>query len=167
MSVIVTGAAGHLGRLVADQLLERIAPEGVVLVTRHPEALAEFAARGSGVRYGDFDDPASLADALAEVYASVSGRPLKVIGGPAGRPHRPARRPAGRGMSNAVPRAAAEGDSRPPSALRVCWPAADRGRFGRTQHRPQWKHPVQPGGGWRGVDFMMHQARFLAHHATV
>jgi NAD(P)H dehydrogenase (quinone) len=65
MSVIVTGAAGHLGRLVAEQLLERLAPEQVVLVTRRPEALRELRARGADVRYGDFDDPASLRDAFA------------------------------------------------------------------------------------------------------
>jgi NAD(P)H dehydrogenase (quinone) len=65
MTVIVTGAAGHLGRLVADQLLERLAPEHVVLVTRRPEALRELRARGADVRYGDFDDPASLPDAFA------------------------------------------------------------------------------------------------------
>jgi NAD(P)H dehydrogenase (quinone) len=65
ISVIVTGAAGHLGRLVADQLLSRLAPEDVVLVTRRPEALREFRARGADVRYGDFDDAASLRDAFA------------------------------------------------------------------------------------------------------
>src|ERR1700682_851727 len=54
MSLIVTGAAGHLGRLVAEQLLERVAPEHLVLVTRTPEALREFRARGVEVRYGDF-----------------------------------------------------------------------------------------------------------------
>jgi NAD(P)H dehydrogenase (quinone) len=65
MSVIVTGAAGHLGRLVAEQLLERIAPEQVILVTRRPQALRGFRARGATVRYGDFDDPASLPGAFA------------------------------------------------------------------------------------------------------
>jgi NAD(P)H dehydrogenase (quinone) len=65
MSIIVTGAAGHIGRLVAEELLERIAPEHVVLVTRRPEALDELSARGADVRYGDFDDPASLRDAFA------------------------------------------------------------------------------------------------------
>jgi NAD(P)H dehydrogenase (quinone) len=64
-SVIVTGAAGHLGRLVAEQLLERLAPEQLILVTRRPEALRELHARGADVRYGDFDDPASLRDAFA------------------------------------------------------------------------------------------------------
>jgi NAD(P)H dehydrogenase (quinone) len=65
MRVIVTGAAGHLGRLVADQLLERVAPEDLVLVTRRPRALLDFAARGSEIRYGDFDDAATLPDAFA------------------------------------------------------------------------------------------------------
>jgi NAD(P)H dehydrogenase (quinone) len=65
MSLIVTGAAGHLGRLVSEQLLERVAPEHLVLVTRTPEALREFRARGAEVRYGDFDEPASLRDAFA------------------------------------------------------------------------------------------------------
>jgi NAD(P)H dehydrogenase (quinone) len=65
MSVIVTGASGHLGRLVAEQLLERLAPEDLVLVTRRPEALRAFRARGAEVRYGDFDDPASLPEAFA------------------------------------------------------------------------------------------------------
>ena len=65
MSVIVTGASGHLGRLVADQLLQRLPAEELVLVTRRPEALREMAARGADVRYGDFDDPASLNDAFA------------------------------------------------------------------------------------------------------
>jgi NAD(P)H dehydrogenase (quinone) len=65
MSVIVTGAGGHLGRLVAEQLLERLAPEQLVLVTRRPGALRELRARGADVRYGDFDDPPSLRDAFA------------------------------------------------------------------------------------------------------
>jgi NAD(P)H dehydrogenase (quinone) len=65
MSVIVTGAAGHIGRLVAEQLLERLPPEEVVLVTRRPDALRDLSARGADVRYGDFDDPASLPGAFA------------------------------------------------------------------------------------------------------
>jgi NAD(P)H dehydrogenase (quinone) len=65
MRVIVTGAAGHIGRLVAEQLLARLAPHQVVLVTRRPDALREFSARGADVRHGDFDRPASLRDAFA------------------------------------------------------------------------------------------------------
>jgi NAD(P)H dehydrogenase (quinone) len=62
MRVIVTGAAGHLGRLVAEQLLERLEPDELVLVTRRPDALRECG--GATVRYGDFDDPASLGPAF-------------------------------------------------------------------------------------------------------
>jgi len=65
MTLIVTGASGHLGRLVADALLERVDPAEVVLVTRHPRALRDLAERGVTVRYGDFDDRASLAEAFA------------------------------------------------------------------------------------------------------
>jgi NAD(P)H dehydrogenase (quinone) len=65
MSVIVTGAAGHLGRLVAEQLIERLSNERLVLVTRRPQALRELRARGADVRYGDFEDPASLRHAFA------------------------------------------------------------------------------------------------------
>jgi NAD(P)H dehydrogenase (quinone) len=68
MSLIVTGASGHLGRLVAEQLLERVAPEDLVLVTRTPDALRAFRARGAEVRYGDFDKPASLRDAFAHQH---------------------------------------------------------------------------------------------------
>jgi NAD(P)H dehydrogenase (quinone) len=65
MSIIVTGAAGHIGRLVAEQLLKRVAPEELILVTRRPEALREWHARGADVRYADFDYPASMRDAFA------------------------------------------------------------------------------------------------------
>ncbi|MDB5064902.1 MAG: family NAD(P)-dependent oxidoreductase [Chloroflexi bacterium] len=65
MTVIVTGASGPLGRLVAENLLARLAPAELVLVTRHPAALSALAARGADVRFGDFDDPASLPKAFA------------------------------------------------------------------------------------------------------
>jgi NAD(P)H dehydrogenase (quinone) len=65
MTVIVTGASGHLGRLVAEDLVERIPPADVVLVTRHPESLRDMASRGVTVRYGDFDEPESLPEAFA------------------------------------------------------------------------------------------------------
>ena len=65
LSVIVTGAAGHLGRLVAHALLERLPPEEIILVTRRPGALRELQAAGVDVRYGDFNEPASLREAFA------------------------------------------------------------------------------------------------------
>ncbi len=65
MSLVVTGAAGHLGRSVAELLFELVDPARLVLVTRRPDSLSDLAARGADVRYGDFDDPASLATAFA------------------------------------------------------------------------------------------------------
>jgi NAD(P)H dehydrogenase (quinone) len=60
MSIVITGASGHLGRLVAELVLERAEPDRVVLVTRDPSRLTEFADRGVEVRAGDFDDPSTL-----------------------------------------------------------------------------------------------------------
>jgi NAD(P)H dehydrogenase (quinone) len=65
MSVIVTGAAGHLGRLVTERLLTRVPAEDLILVTRRPDALREWRARGADVRYGDFDARHSLRAAFA------------------------------------------------------------------------------------------------------
>jgi NAD(P)H dehydrogenase (quinone) len=65
MSIVITGASGQLGRLTADAVIEKIGAERVVLVTRHPDRLADFAERGADVRAGDFDDPASLPAAFA------------------------------------------------------------------------------------------------------
>src|SRR3954470_20704872 len=65
MSIVVTGAAGQLGRLVAEELLERVPADELVFVTRHPEALENLADRGADVRHGDFDEPQTLAGAFA------------------------------------------------------------------------------------------------------
>jgi NAD(P)H dehydrogenase (quinone) len=65
MSIVVTGASGRLGRLVVENLMKRIAPGQLILVTRRPEALGELQTRGAAVRYGDFDDPATLPAAFA------------------------------------------------------------------------------------------------------
>jgi NAD(P)H dehydrogenase (quinone) len=65
MSVVVTGASGHLGRLVAEELLDRLPASELVLVTRHPDAIGDLGDRGATIRQGDFDDPASLVPAFA------------------------------------------------------------------------------------------------------
>src|SRR5215207_3670188 len=67
MTIAVTGSSGQLGRLVAEGLLDALAPQDVVLVTRPPDKLADLAARGADVRQGDFDAPASLSAAFAGV----------------------------------------------------------------------------------------------------
>ena len=61
MRVIVTGASGQLGRRTAEHVLELRGPDGVILVTRQPESIADLAAHGADVRFGDFDQPESLA----------------------------------------------------------------------------------------------------------
>jgi NAD(P)H dehydrogenase (quinone) len=65
MKIVITGASGHLGRRVVEEALERVEPSELILVSRRPDALADYAARGADVRAGDFDDPASLAAAFA------------------------------------------------------------------------------------------------------
>jgi NAD(P)H dehydrogenase (quinone) len=65
MAIIVTGASGGFGRAAAEQLLDRVPASQLIFTTRQPQGLADFAARGASVRYADFDDPASLAQAFA------------------------------------------------------------------------------------------------------
>lgn len=66
MTIVVTGATGHLGRLVVEALLARgVAPGDVVATGRRTEAVADLAARGVQVRRADYDEPASLDAAFA------------------------------------------------------------------------------------------------------
>jgi NAD(P)H dehydrogenase (quinone) len=65
MRVLITGACGRLGRLATGYVLEQLPPSDLILVTRHPERLAEHQARGVEVRFGDFDAPDSLPAAFA------------------------------------------------------------------------------------------------------
>jgi NAD(P)H dehydrogenase (quinone) len=64
MAIIVTGASGQFGRAAAEQLMARLDPSELILVSRSPDRLADLAARGARVRYGDFDDAATLKAAL-------------------------------------------------------------------------------------------------------
>jgi NAD(P)H dehydrogenase (quinone) len=63
--IIVSGASGSFGRAAAAQLIERADPADLILLSRTPARLAEFAERGADVRFADFDDPASLGPAMA------------------------------------------------------------------------------------------------------
>jgi NAD(P)H dehydrogenase (quinone) len=65
MSIVITGASGQLAGGVIEDALQRVDPADLILVTRHPDALAGYAERGAQVRRGDFSDPARLADAFA------------------------------------------------------------------------------------------------------
>ena len=63
----VTGAAGQLGRLVLDALLEKVDATDIVALARDPAKLSEYARRGVSVRVGDYDHPETLATGLAGV----------------------------------------------------------------------------------------------------
>jgi NAD(P)H dehydrogenase (quinone) len=71
MSIVITGASGQLGRLVADAVLERAEPERVVLLTRDPSRLSEYAQRGVQVRAADFMDPSSLPGAFEDAEKAL------------------------------------------------------------------------------------------------
>jgi NAD(P)H dehydrogenase (quinone) len=64
-TIIVTGAAGQLGRLVVAELL-KIAPAAHVIgLVRNAAAAKDLADRGVELRTANYDDPASVAAALA------------------------------------------------------------------------------------------------------
>ena len=67
--LLVTGAAGQLGRAVLHHLLEtsKVAPGNIVAVSRNPEKLSEFADKGIETRAADFDDEAGLVKAFTGV----------------------------------------------------------------------------------------------------
>ncbi|RKR90428.1 NAD(P)H dehydrogenase (quinone) [Micromonospora pisi] len=74
--IVVTGATGHLGQLVVDELITRGVPAGeIVAAVRSPEKAAGLAARGVQVRRADYNEPESLAAALAgaEKVLLISG----------------------------------------------------------------------------------------------
>ena len=62
--IIVTGATGQLGRLIVQELLALMSADQIGVSVRDPGKATDLAARGVRVRRGDFDDPASLADAF-------------------------------------------------------------------------------------------------------
>ncbi|SOC40160.1 NAD(P)H dehydrogenase (quinone) [Rhizobium subbaraonis] len=68
-TILITGAAGQLGRIVLDQLLAsgQIAPSSIIAASRDTAKLADYGARGVALRRVDFDDPSSLPAAFAGV----------------------------------------------------------------------------------------------------
>lgn len=67
MSIVVTGATGHLGRIVVERLLERgVAAEQVVAGGRRPEVLDDLASRGVRTARIDYDEPATVEAVLGE-----------------------------------------------------------------------------------------------------
>ncbi|WDF33577.1 SDR family oxidoreductase [Arthrobacter agilis] len=76
MSIVITGATGHLGRQVVEQLLARgVDPSTVVAGGRNAEALAALAGLGVRTAHIDYADPSTLEDAFvgAEKVLLISG----------------------------------------------------------------------------------------------
>src|SRR5882672_3162063 len=79
--IIISGASGHLGGLVVKDLLAMGVPaKNLILVSRTPDTLAEYAKMGAATRFGDFAKPESLPAA----YAGGKHMLLISIGGGAG-----------------------------------------------------------------------------------
>jgi NAD(P)H dehydrogenase (quinone) len=61
MSLVITGATGHLGRLVVENLLERGVPAGdIVAAGRDATKIKDLGDLGVAVRAIDYDDPDTL-----------------------------------------------------------------------------------------------------------
>src|SRR5688500_7977041 len=76
MTVAVTAASGHLGRLVVRALLDRGLPAGeIVAGARRPEKIADLATLGVRVREADYDRPEAFAgvDRLLLISGSEVG----------------------------------------------------------------------------------------------
>ena len=73
--IVITGASGQYGRLATDMLIDKGLADRLILITRSPARLADRAAQGCDVRYGDYDKPETLADAVrgAEKMLLISG----------------------------------------------------------------------------------------------
>lgn len=73
--IVITGASGNYGRGLTDLLIEAGRAQDLILITRSPDKLADRTAQGCTVRYGDFDKPETLAEAVqgAEKMLLISG----------------------------------------------------------------------------------------------
>jgi NAD(P)H dehydrogenase (quinone) len=60
MSIVVTGASGHLGRHVVDHLLAKVPADHVTAVVRTPEKASDLAERGVRIAVADYNAPDSF-----------------------------------------------------------------------------------------------------------
>lgn len=65
--ILVTGATGHLGRAVVQQLLKSGAKGQFAVLARDPAKATPYANQGIEVRIADFDSPETLATAFAGI----------------------------------------------------------------------------------------------------
>ncbi|MEV7523561.1 SDR family oxidoreductase [Streptomyces sp. NPDC091371] len=57
MSIVITGATGHLGRHVIEGLLEKVPADLITAVVRNEDKAADFAARGVRIAVADYNTP--------------------------------------------------------------------------------------------------------------
>src|SRR5262245_29468338 len=67
-TILITGASGHLGGGVLDNLIKKVPADRLIALARDPKKAERFAAKGVTVRQGDLNDPASLDKAFAGVH---------------------------------------------------------------------------------------------------
>ncbi|MGW2519493.1 SDR family oxidoreductase [Streptomyces sp. NPDC001617] len=65
MSIVVTGATGHLGRHVVEQLLEKVPAEQITAVVRDEAKAADLAARGVKLAVADYNTPETFDDVFS------------------------------------------------------------------------------------------------------
>ncbi|WP_055535735.1 NAD(P)H-binding protein [Streptomyces graminilatus] len=65
MSIVVTGATGHLGRHVVEQLLEKVPADQITAVVRDAEKASGFAARGVKIAVADYNQPETFDGVIA------------------------------------------------------------------------------------------------------
>jgi NAD(P)H dehydrogenase (quinone) len=69
MKYVISGASASLGRLTADKLLQQLDANDLTMVTRNPDSLAEYSARGVNVVKGHHGDPESLREPFSDADA--------------------------------------------------------------------------------------------------
>lgn len=62
--IIITGATGHLGQHVIEQLLQKVPASGIAVAVRNVEKAAGLAALGIEVRHADYDQKETLGTAF-------------------------------------------------------------------------------------------------------
>lgn len=65
MRIAMTGATGKLGRLIVNELLHVMPASQLIASVRNLEAAAPLNVQGIEVRYGEYNDPESLAPSFA------------------------------------------------------------------------------------------------------
>lgn len=65
--ILVTGATGHLGQAVIEQLLTKIPASGIAALVRNPAKAESLKAKGISIREGDYHNKAALVAAMQGV----------------------------------------------------------------------------------------------------